>query len=208
MNQLEYQKQTSGFTLVEVLVAAFIFSAIAALVAGFAVYYFKTYSFSFEENQQIGAAQAGLTRMIRDIREARSGDDGAYTLAQTDDNTFIFYSDVTNDGRTDRVRYFLNGTSLQKGVIEPTAVPVTYPTASEKITTIADNVDMGGKPLFTYYNGDWPSDVINNPLTQSQRLLNTRYLSVYVRINTTSNFSAQPFELTTGVGIRSLKNNL
>jgi len=198
----------TGFTLVELVLAVFIFSAITAGVAAFGVYYFQSYSFSFEENQSIGLAQTAITTMIREIREARSGDDGAYALTQVDDNTLIFYSDVTNDGRSDRVRYFLNGTDLKKGVIEPTQVPVTYPTDQEKVSTIASYVDNAGQPLFIYYNGDYPTDTVNNPLPQVSRLLNTRFISVYLRINIAVDYSAQPFEIASGVQIRSLKDNL
>lgn len=202
------RQKRAGFTLVEVMVATFIFAIIAGLVAVFAVYYFQSYTFSFEENQSIGIAQSSLTTMMREIREARAGDDGAYTIISAQDNSFTFFSDVTNDGRTDRVRYFLNGTQLQKGVIEPTQVPVTYPSASEQIKTVADFIDTGGSPLFTYYNGNWPADTINNPLTLINRNLNTRFVSIYMRVNINNNYSAQPFELTSGVQIRSLKDNL
>jgi prepilin-type N-terminal cleavage/methylation domain-containing protein len=198
----------NGYTLVEVMVAMFIFSIITGGVAIFSAYYFKNYSFSFEENQQISIAQTGITSMLRDIREARSGDDGSWPIVDAQDNTFTFYSDVTNDGRTDKVRYFVNGTNLQRGVIEPTNVPVDYLAALEKITTIATNIDISAGPLFKYYNGDWPSDQIHNPLTLSDRLLQTRYVTVYLRINTSSNFAALPFEITSGVTIRSMKTNL
>jgi hypothetical protein len=186
----------------------FIFAAVVAGVAGFSAYYFSNYAFSFEENQQIGLAQNALTSMIREIREARSGDDGSWPIVQTDDNTFVFYSDVTNDGRTDRVRYFIQGTELRKGIIQPTNVPVSYPQANEKIYIIATSIDLSGGPIFKYYNGNWPADTANNPLIVSNRLLNTRYVSVYLKINRTQNFAAQPFELSSGVTIRSLKNNL
>jgi len=146
--------------------------------------------------------------MVRDIREARMGDDGSWPIVDASDNSFTFYSDVTNDGRSDKVRYFLNGTTLRRGVIQPTAVPVTYPAATETFTDIATSVDTSAGAIFTYYNGDWPADHINNPLTVSDRLLNTRYVNVHIRINTSSNFAAAPFELTSGVTIRSMKTNL
>ncbi len=208
--QFRQRKSTdaAGFTIVEFLVATFIFSAVVAGAAAFAAYFFQNYYFSFESNQAIGLAQNALTQTIREIREARSADDGAYTIIETADNSFTFYSDVTGDGRTDKVRYFLNGTNLQKGVIEPTSVPVTYPTANEKIKTVSTYINNLGQPIFVYYNGNWPSDTITNPLPQSQRLLNTRYVTVYLRIDISASTSAQPFELSSGVQIRSLKNNL
>lgn len=202
------QMKNHGFTLVEVLVAMFTFALLAALVAGFAVYYLQSYNFSFVENQQIGVAQYGLTTIIREIREARLADNGAYAIEQAEDTNFIFFADVTNDGRSDRIRYFLNGTELQKGVTEPTAVPVTYPSANEQIKTMVADVDTAGAPIFTYYNGEWPADTINNPLAAGMRLLNTRYVMVALRINIQSGTGVQPFNLSSGVNIRSLKNNL
>lgn len=197
-----------GFTLLEVMIASFLFSSIVAFVAIFGVYYFKNYAFSYEEQQVIGQAQGALTQMVREIRKARNGDNGSWPLVQTDNTTFIFYADVTNDGRTDRVRYFLSGTDLKRGVIEPSAVPVTYPTNTEQITTIASYVDATNSAIFQYYNGDWPADTVNNPLVSSQRILNTRFVEVTLKINPSQNFAAQPFSLSTGVTIRSMKTNL
>jgi prepilin-type N-terminal cleavage/methylation domain-containing protein len=201
-------KLRSGFTLVEMLISIFLIGSVSALVSTFAVYYFQNYSFSFEENQSIGAAQTALTQVIREVRETRAADNGAYAVNDAQDNSFTFFSDVTNDGRSDRVRYFIENGSLKRGVIEPTVSPVTYLTASEKIKIIVDNIDNNGKALFTYYNGAWPSDTTNNPLPLAQRILNTRFVSVYIRININPGKAAQPFELTSGVAIRSLKDNL
>lgn len=199
---------TKGFTFVEVIIAVFLFSVIVALTAGFVVYYFRNYSFTFEEQQQVSQAQSALTQMIREIRKARLGDDGSWPLVQTDDDVFIFYADVNGDNRSDRVRYFLNGTELQRGVIQPTAVPVTYPVANEVITTLISSVEATSSPVFRYYNGDWPADTINNPLSAADRTLNTRFVKIYIRLNQTDNFGAEPFELSSGVSIRSMKNNL
>ena len=208
MYHKKYIKLSGGFTLIEIMVATFVFSVVTGGVAIFSAYYFKNYSFSFEENQSVSIAQTGMTSMIREIREARSGEDGSWPIVDAQDNTFTFYSDVTNDSRPDKVRYFLNGTTLNRGVIEPTAVPVSYPQALEKITTIATNVDTSAGSLFKYYNGDWPADQIYNPITLSNRLLQTRYVTVYLRINISPNFAALPFEMTSGVAIRSMKTNL
>ena len=197
-----------GFTFLELLLAMFIFTSIVGGVAIFAAYYFNNYSFSFEENQAIGLAQTGLTTMAREIREARQAENGAWPLEQTDDNALVFYADVTNDGRADRVRYFLNGTNLQKGVIQPSTVPVSYTAQNETITTVASYVDTSGGSLFRYYNGNWPGDAANNPLTAANRLLNTRYIAIRLKINISSTTKAQPFELQTGVQIRSMKTNL
>ncbi len=200
----------SGFTILEFIIATFIFAGVAAGASLFATYYFRSYSLSFDEHQAVNQAQLGITTMIREIREAKTGDNGAWPIALADDNQFIFYSDVTNDGRSDRVRYYLSGTDLIKGVIEPTQVPVSYPSGNEKLSTVASYVDTSTGPLFTYYNGSWPGDTVNNPLIASQRQLNTRYVTLNLRIAiaSSSTITIQPFQLTSGVQIRSLKDNL
>lgn len=201
-------KLESGFTLIEVMTAAVLIVVIVGGLLGFTIYYLKNYTYTFTASQQIGNAQTSLTALIREIREIRRGEDGNWSLIETQDTSFTFYSDVTNDGRSDKVRYFLDGTQLKKGVIEPTQLSVTYPSAEEKISIITDYVTTSGKPIFTYYDGNWPGDTTNNPLTVSKRIADTRFVNVYLRIGINATSSAQPFELTSGVEIRSMKDNL
>lgn len=197
-----------GFTLVETIVATFLFIGLVGAVSGFAIFFFKNFSFSYEEQQSIDLIQGAVTRISRDIREARTGNQGAWPIISPGDNEFIFYSDVTNDGRTDRVRYFLDGNLLKRGVVEPTQVPVDYPLSQEKITVIASHIDLGGKPLFTYYNGQYPSNMTNNPLPTQLRLLSTRLVTVYLRSNISGNTTTQAYEASASVQIRSMKDNL
>jgi prepilin-type N-terminal cleavage/methylation domain-containing protein len=202
------KKYKQGFTLLELIIALFLFGAIVALVAGFGVYFFKNYAFSFEEQQEIGQAQTALTQMIREIRKIQTADNGSWPLVQTDNNSFIFYADVNSDGKADRVRYFLNGKDLQRGVIPPTEVPVTYPLQNELVQTIATNITATPSAIFAYYNENWPSDLVNNPLIASQRIFNTRFVQVTINVDTIPNFSAGAFSLTSGTSIRSMKTNL
>lgn len=201
-----YQKHL-GFTLLEVIIAVFLFSGIVALVAGFAVFYFRNYSFTYEEQQVVGESQAALTQIIRDIRRIRVGEDGAWPIVAADDNSFIFYSDINGDSKTDRIRYFRDGTNLQRGIIIPTSFPPSYPIAQETITTLISSLEATSTPLFRYYDGNWPASTTNNPLPANLRILNTRLVTVYMRINPTPNFAASAFDLSSSVTIRSMKTN-
>lgn len=197
-----------GFTLLEVIIAVFLFSVVVALVSVFAVFFFRNYSFSFEEQQSIGQAQGSLTQMIREIRKARNGDDGSWPILVTNDNDFTFYADVNGDNRTDKVRYFMSGTELRRGVIEPTQVPVTYPSQNEKISVLISSLQATSSAMFTYYNGDWPGDNVANPLQPSQRIFNTRFVQININVKPAGSFATKPFQLKSGVSIRSMKDNL
>lgn len=197
-----------GFTILEFVISMFIVISIIATASVLIIYTMNAYTFSIDENQAITQTQFALTRMITQIREARSAETGAWPIEQADDNTLVVYSDVTGDSKTDRVRFFIDGTTLKQGVIEPTGTPPSYPLDQEKITTLASALDTSGQALFTYYNGDWPVNTQGNPLVLSDRIIKTRYISLYIGIRPNPNTNTQPHQLQSGVEIRSLKDNL
>lgn len=177
-------------------------------LTAFVTTFFQNFMFSFEQFDVLNITQSSLTRVVRDIREARTGETGAWPIIEALDNSFTFYSDVTNDGKADRVRYYLDGTNLKRGVIEPGGSPLSYPAANEKTIIIASYVDNGVIPVFKYYNGSWPDDTVNNPLVLSARQINTRYVTIYLKINPKPSTPSGFQELKSGVNIRSMNTNL
>ena len=105
---MKKQKIIKGFTFIETLVAIFVFTLVMGAVAGFIVLSYQTQGYAFEESAAIEEARRGIEIMIKEIRAAKTGDSGAYPIELADDKQFIFYSDIDNDGETERVRYFLS----------------------------------------------------------------------------------------------------
>lgn len=195
-------KQT-GFTLLELMMATFVVSILMVGIAALFTYVFQTYSFTFEQSKTLDETRNKLSRIVPELREARTSEDGAYVLQQADDQEIMFYSDVDNDGRIERVRYYLVDTTLYRGVIEPADQPPAYDSSTETTTIISEAVTNGSEPLFTYYNRDWPADTTNNPLAPSLRLLQTKLVQIHLRVNTNPNY-IEDFEITTLVAIRNL----
>jgi len=100
-----------SFTLIETLVAIFVFSLIMGAVSGFVVMAYRTYGYTWQQSTAIEEARRGIETMVKEIREARTGDDGSYPIEKADDKEFIFYSDIDKDGEVERVRYFLGTVS-------------------------------------------------------------------------------------------------
>lgn len=96
-----------GFTLIETLVAIVIFTLISGAVSGLVLVLYRTHSYTFQQSVAIGETRKGIETMVREIREARPGDDGSYPIAKAEDKEFVFYSDIDKDGETERIRYFL-----------------------------------------------------------------------------------------------------
>ncbi len=190
-----------GFTLLEVIIAIFIFILAMAGIFEATFYLYRANSYVIQQSSAIGQARKGIETMVKEIREARNGDDGSYIIEEAQDFEFIFYSDINGDGKTERVRYFLDGTDLKKGVIEPEGWPVRYPQNKEVITTISSYV-RNQPPIFRYYDGN------GNELPAPSRLTDTKTMEVNLVINVDPNRTPQDFNLRSKVNIRNLKTNL
>jgi len=100
-------KKEKGFTLVESLVTIIIFALVMGAVISFIFIAYRTYGYAWQQSIAINEARQGIETMVKEIREARPGDDGSYPIEVAQDKEFIFYSDIDEDGDTERVRYFL-----------------------------------------------------------------------------------------------------
>jgi len=96
-----------GFTLVETIVVIFVFSILMGGITLAVLSLYRTHGYEWEQSLAIEEAKRGVETMVREIREAREGEDGSYPIEFAGDKEFIFYSDIDGDGKTERVRYFL-----------------------------------------------------------------------------------------------------
>lgn len=100
-----------SFTLVETLVVIAIFTIVLGAVFGSILMLYRSHGYIWEQSQAIEEARRGIEIMTKEIREARSGEGGSYPLNLAGDKELIFFSDIDNDGKTERVRYFLGTTN-------------------------------------------------------------------------------------------------
>jgi hypothetical protein len=96
-----------SFTLIETLVTIFIFLLLLGGTIAMIFNLYQTHSFQWQQSLAIAEAKRGVELMVKEIREAREGENGAFAIEKAGDKEFIFYSDVDGDGKTERVRYFL-----------------------------------------------------------------------------------------------------
>lgn len=91
-----------------------------------------------------------LQVMLPEIRSAAQSNVGNYPIEEAASTTLVIYSDIDRDGRFERVRYFLEGSTFKKGTVAPTGDPLTYDLGSEKVQELVHN--MVGSQIFTYYD--------------------------------------------------------
>jgi len=197
-----------GFTLIEVMLASSLLAIVIGVSSAFWYYVRQNYEFGYTQYQLSEKAMQTSRLIANEVRQAQEAMNGAYPLATLDDNQLTYYADADSDGLIERRRYFVEGDKLKRGVIIPSGNPPDYIIANERITTLVDQLDTNGLQLFTYYNGNWPGDVTNNPLSYWTRPLETRLIKITIPIVIKDSGGDQRFSSESVVQIRNLKNNL
>lgn len=144
-----------AFTLVETLVVVGLLAAIGSALSGMIVYFYRSNAYVLEQSSALDSAKRGLEISFENIREASYGEDGAYPLASVATSSVTFFSEVDADGSIEKVRVYLSGTGLYRGVTNPAGNPPTYTGQSETTYTIATSVrNATSTPIFRYYDAD------------------------------------------------------
>lgn len=196
-----------GFTLVETILTIFIFSLMMTAITFFArnIFYLNVVasnSLSVEfETRKV------LKPMANEIRSASPSSLGSYPLESLGTSTLTFYSDLDGNGVKERVRYFLSGTLLKKGVVTPTGSPLAYNLCAEVVTTVVRDVrNASSTPLFEYYNTtyDGTTPALTMPVLTSM----VRLIKVSVIVDTDPSRPLRAKTVTTQITLRNLKDNL
>lgn len=194
-----------GITLLELLIAI----AIAAMSVSLVTYFTVDVSrFGINlgdrlENQR--ELELTFRIMVSEIRSMGPGGNGAYPVAAASSASFSFFSDIDGDGGFEQVRYFLSGTTLRKGVIEPVAgQPVTYPPANEILRDMVHNVR--NTDIFRYYDEGYPPEI--GALPSPVDVASIRMLTVKGTTDKDTALPPLPSTLSVNITIRNLRGEI
>jgi type II secretory pathway pseudopilin PulG len=204
MQQLN--KNTRGFTVVEIMVVFLIFIAMLDTV-------WMIYKSSLNTNTVLSEslnAQEDVRRafssMTAGLRSASQSSTGSYLIAAASSTALTYYSDIDRDGLKEQVRYFMSGNNLRQGIVEPSGSPISYNNANEKVTTMVRNVIRDdSKPLFSYYDSSYDGD--DPALTEPISLIDIRLIKINISVDKDPLTPPAATEFTTQVFIRNLKDN-
>ncbi len=202
MNKLKNKR--NGFTLVETLFGISIFILICLVLTLLARNIWKYNSFISLGLTNSDNIRPVLKTMTAEIRTASSANTGAYTISEANSTSFIFYSDIDDNELKERVRYFLNGNLLQRGITVPTGSPLIYNLATEKINTLL--TDVTSSLIFDYYNSSY--DGTTAPLPSPIDIAAIRLIKITVVVDKDLNNPPAAVTFSTQISIRNLKDNL
>jgi hypothetical protein len=113
--------------------------------------------------------QMTLYTFVTELRSMGPSAVGAYPIESASATSLVFFSDIDQDGVFERLRYYLNGNIMMKGVIKPSGAPLTYDPANEKTTEAVHNVISSSNPIFSYfaYKSILTDPIMTAPVTVS-----------------------------------------
>lgn len=168
-----------GMTFSEVIVTIGIFSMIMVGINQLFVKSWQNYNLVMHTNEASIAANRGSSEIVNTLRRLGAGDDGSYPIFSVGSFDLKIYSDIDNDGVTEKVHYYLSGTNLMVGQSNPSGFPLIYPTTdSEAAILIKNVVNSGSQPLFYYYDGN--NNIMGSP---SSSLNNIRMIEINLFID-------------------------
>jgi prepilin-type N-terminal cleavage/methylation domain-containing protein len=190
-------KKYRGFSLVEMLVALAIFSAISLILATFLSQSLKSYRIRSEESEE----QEKASHIMREFEKmTRAGT--RVIVANQNELKFYRYFDLTSSSPT-QIRYFIDGNQFKIGQTEPVGVEpnISYPLSAETIHLIVEDVENPNM-IFEYFDGE------KNSLALPIDTTKIRLIKLTISLDQDTNKPPAAVTETTEVSLRNLKDNL
>lgn len=191
-----------AFSLIETLVVVAIVGAVGIALSVVILQGYKGNAYVFEAASSVDAARRGLFTALQNLREATYGQDGAYPVASAATSTVTFYADVDQDGPVERVRVYLSGTTLYRGVTNAGGNPPSYTGQPETVQTVVAYVRNGTTtPLFAYY--DSSGALLTAPIDVSR----VSFVTMDIRTDLNPTRAPNVYQLTGSATLRNLRDN-
>jgi len=157
------------------------------------------------------AASRATNKIVIQLRGIQQADNGDYPLESGDDFDMVFYADVDDDGVVEKVHYFLDLATdqLRMGVSNPLPTnPVTYPTTDQTVSVVTNYVvNASTDPIFYYYNDDYPTDTVNNPLATPANIGVVQMIRVKLFVNINPVTAPDNINIESFVNLRNLNTH-
>lgn len=188
-----------GFTILEVYVWIAIFTVSMLAITSSLLYFYRANRYTVEQSTAVTSAQRGLEHVVKVIREGAYSAQGAFPIVSIAANDFVFYADVDNDALIERVHYYISGTDLIRGVLDPTGNPPDY-TGTETTSVVSDYVRnvSDGYTTFRYY------DELGVEITNYANWNAVRFVKVTLAVNVNVPTLPNPLVLNSSAAIRNL----
>ncbi|MBI3304777.1 hypothetical protein HYZ80_00415 [Candidatus Parcubacteria bacterium] len=194
----------AGFTVVELMIAMAVLFAVGMVVAAFVSSTVRTSGFFSRRAAALQDGRRTLEAFGREFREAAASSIGSYPIEAASASSFTFFADVDADSFRERIRYFLDGTTLKKGITKPSGTPLAYNPATESVQPVAAHVAT--TTSFAYFDGSYTGT--QPPIVAPVDPVRVRYVVMTLVIDDNPDVPPDPVVLRLTATSRNLKSNL
>jgi len=191
--------------LVEVLVAISIFIFLAAAIVSLYLTSSRYNSIVWEQLKTQNEGRKTTQDFVNELRTASPSSIGAYPIEAAASTTITFYSNIDTDTLRERIRYFMSGRTLRRGVIKPTGNPLTYNSANEVIADVAHDVANTSTQIFYYYDSNYSGAeaALSSPID----ITRIRVVKITLQLDENPHLTPTPFFIESKASLRNLKDN-
>ena len=195
----------SGFTVIELVVVIGLWALVGLIVFFVAWNLSDTGQYVQNKLANQNDLEQVFANMVIEIRSTAPSVFGGYPIVTAGTSSLTFFSDVSNDGVSDEVRYFAGTSTISRGVIVATGTPSSYPTSSEVITTVISNLITTSTPLFQYFDAQYTGT--QSPMTQPVTVADIRAVLVTILVDVNPGTAPLPVFFSRMVTMRNLRSN-
>lgn len=195
-----------GFTMLELLVALGIFSLIIVSVAWLVIHGFRYNAVIWEQLKTQSDGRRVLRETVDVVRKAEQSSIGSYPIANAGAYDLIVYSNIDFDSYREKVRFWLDGTTLKRNTVKPSGSPLSYSGAGQTVELAHDAVNIAkGEAVFSYFDENYTG--VEAPMAQPVDTTKIRIIRVRLELEKDPTETPKPLRVESTVQVRNLKTN-
>jgi prepilin-type N-terminal cleavage/methylation domain-containing protein len=186
-----------GLSLLEIMITISIMSLIILIGTDFIISGLKSSNFMSQQEEAVIIARKSSEEVTKQIREIKSSENGDYPIALASSQELIVFGDEDGDGKSDKIRYYLDGSKLLKEVTRP-GTNNAY-SGEKVISEVALFINNQSEPIFTYYD---------EKRIETTEINKIRLITTNLKINVNPAIAPQDIYIENDIQLRNLKDNL
>jgi len=201
-----FEKKYKGFTLMELIVAIGIFVIIAFAANWLFVRGLRYNNVIWEQLTTQSEGRRAIQQVVDIVRKAEESSVGSYPIELADEYELIIFANVDDDSFRERVRFWLDGTTFKRGIVQPSGNPLNYSGAEDVVELAHDVVNITKpEPLFLYYNESYTGT--EDPLSTPASVVDVKVVRIRLEVEKDPTETPIPLQVESTVHIRNLKSN-
>lgn len=199
-------KNNRGFSMLEMIVVLGLFIIFSGVIAELLIWGNHGKDVIFEQLNKQNDGRIATQDFLNDLRRSSYSSIGAYPIEVATANQIVFYSNIDADSWKEKIRYFVSGTTLKRGVTKPSGTPLSYNSAAEAVNEVAHDLN-NTTTLFYYYDQSYDGVSNTSSMSFPIDISKIRMIGIKLWLDLRPNVSPAPLYIEGKTEIRNLKSN-